>query len=48
VYCNIAENNEASIKLFKNQKFEKVGLKKDWNFSNKSFKNEYLFQRINK
>jgi len=48
VYCNISEDNEASIKLFKSQKFEKVGLKKDWNFSNKSFKNEYLFQRINK
>ena len=48
VYCNISEDNETSIKLFKNQKFEKVGLKKDWNLSNKSFKNEYLFQRINK
>ena len=48
VYCNIAENNKASIKLFKSQNFEEVGLKKDWNFSNKSFKNEYLFQRINK
>lgn len=46
VYCNVSEDNEASIKLFKSQKFEKVGLKKDWNFSNKSFKNEYLFQRI--
>jgi len=48
VYCNVSEVNEASIKLFKSQKFEEVGLKKDWNFSNKTFKNEYLFQRINK
>lgn len=48
VYCNVSEANDASIKLFKSQKFEKVGLKKEWNFSNKGFKNEYLFQRINK
>lgn len=47
LYCNILEGNEASIKLFTNQGFEKVGLKKDWVFTNKSFKNEYLLQLIN-
>ncbi|WP_053992577.1 GNAT family N-acetyltransferase [Mangrovimonas sp. TPBH4] len=46
LYCNISEENEASIKLFENNGFQKVGLKKDWNIVGGSFKNEYLFQRI--
>jgi diamine N-acetyltransferase len=48
LFCNISEDNEASIKLFTKQGFEKVGLKKDWTFSNNGFKNEYLLQLINK
>ena len=47
LYCNISEENEASIKLFTNQGFEKIGLKKDWIHSHGSYKNEYLFQLIN-
>lgn len=47
LYCNIAEDNDASIKLFSGQGFEKIGLKKDWNHKNGTYKNEYLFQRIN-
>ncbi len=47
LYCNISEENEASIKLFTNQGFKKIGLKKDWIQSNGSYKNEYLFQLIN-
>lgn len=47
LYCNISESNDASIKLFSNQGFKKIGLKKDWNYVNGSFKNEYLFQLIN-
>lgn len=46
LYCNITECNDASIKLFSNQGFLKIGLKKDWNYQNGSFKNEYLFQLI--
>ncbi|NJX14605.1 GNAT family N-acetyltransferase [Tamlana crocina] len=46
LYCNISEENEASKKLFVNQGFQEVGLKKDWNVVNGSFKNEYLFQLI--
>ncbi|MDD7887437.1 GNAT family N-acetyltransferase [Flavivirga sp. 57AJ16] len=48
LYCNISEENEASIKLFTNFGFKKIGLKKDWNRVNGSYKNEYLFQLINK
>ncbi|MEO8772958.1 MAG: GNAT family protein [Gelidibacter sp.] len=47
LYCNIAEDNPASINLFVKQGFEKVGVKKDWIYSNKTYKNEYLFQLIN-
>jgi diamine N-acetyltransferase len=48
LYCNISEENSASISLFANQGFKKIGLKKDWNYINGSYKNEYLFQRISK
>lgn len=47
LYCNISEDNQASISLFVNEGFEKVGVKKDWTYSNKTYKNEYLFQLIN-
>ena len=46
LYCNISEDNNSSLSLFTNQGFEKIGLKKDWNYVNGSFKNEYLLQRI--
>jgi len=47
LYCNISEENTVSIKLFANQGFKKIGLKKDWNFLNGAYKNEYLYQLIN-
>jgi len=46
VYCNISANNEASLKLFQNEGFTIIGLKKDWNFNNGEFTNEYLLQYI--
>ncbi len=47
LYCNISEYNVASIKLFTSLGFEQIGLKKDWNYVNGSYKNEYIFQLIN-
>ena len=47
LYCNISEDNEASLKLFGNHNFETIGLKKDWNLIDKNYKNEYLLQLIN-
>ncbi|MBT8264968.1 MAG: GNAT family N-acetyltransferase [Bacteroidia bacterium] len=47
LYCNISEENEASLKLFKKEGFEVIGLKKDWNLINGAYKNEYLLQNIN-
>lgn len=47
LYCNISEDNEVSLKLFKKQGFKNIGLKKDWTFSQNVFHNEYLLQLIN-
>ena len=47
LYCNISEENQASLKLFTKHNFQIIGLKKDWNYVNGSYKNEYLLQRIN-
>ncbi len=46
LYCNISEDNTASLKLFTKLGFQKIGLKKDWNFNNGTFNNEYLLQLI--
>ncbi|WP_452229582.1 GNAT family N-acetyltransferase [Lacinutrix sp. MEBiC02404] len=48
LYCNISEDNTASQKLFTNQGFQEIGLKKDWSLVNNKFKNEYIFQLIHK
>lgn len=47
LYCNINESNQASLKLFTKQGFDKIGLKKDWIFSHNTYNNEYLLQLIN-
>ena len=47
VYANVNEDNLASIKLFEKNKFEKVGIKKDWIIAGGKFKNEILYQLIN-
>ncbi|ADV47368.1 GCN5-related N-acetyltransferase [Cellulophaga algicola DSM 14237] len=46
IYCNILEDNHASIHLFESLGFEKIGIKKDWISSKGKFKNEILYQKI--
>ena len=46
VYCNISENNEASINLFTSNGFECIGLKKDWNYIDGNYLSEYMYQLI--
>ncbi|MFS4481493.1 GNAT family N-acetyltransferase [Hyunsoonleella sp. 2307UL5-6] len=48
LYCNISEENSTSLNLFKKIGFETIGLKKDWNFNNNMFSNEYVLQLIKK
>ncbi|GGG38190.1 acetyltransferase [Dokdonia pacifica] len=53
LYANILEDNIASIQLFTNAGFVKIGVKKDWRRVNgegvrfrESYKNEVLFQHL--
>ncbi|NVJ88932.1 MAG: GNAT family N-acetyltransferase [Flavobacteriaceae bacterium] len=46
LYCNILVDNIESIGLFKKHNFSKIGVKKDWIYNNKTFKDEVLFQLI--
>ena len=47
VYANISEDNSASLNVFENSGFKKIGLKKDWSFDGHQYANEYILQRIN-
>ena len=46
LYANISVENIPSISLFTTFGFEKIGVKKDWNFSNNSYHDEAVFQSI--
>jgi len=48
LYCNILEENEASLRLFQKLGFEISGTKKDWIRSGKYYKNEYFLQLLRK
>ncbi len=47
LFANITINNEASLQLFSNFGFQKIGIKKDWSKINGTFVDEVLFQFIN-
>ena len=47
LFANITSDNTHSIALFKKLGFKESGVKKDWIYSNNTFKDELLFQRIN-
>ena len=47
IYANIISTNLKSIALFEKNNFKKIGIKKDWLYSNSSFKDEILYQLIN-
>lgn len=48
LYANITEDNAKSLTLFKKHNFVQIGIKKDWILSEGNYKNEILFQLINK
>jgi diamine N-acetyltransferase len=48
LYANIGCENVASIALFTKFGFQKIGVKKDWTFINGVYKDEAIFQLINK
>tara|TARA_B100000795_G_scaffold265313_1_gene246980 strand:- start:18367 stop:18894 length:528 start_codon:yes stop_codon:yes gene_type:complete len=46
VFANISEENNVSISLFEKAGFIKSGIKKDWNYTQNSYKDEFVYQRI--
>jgi diamine N-acetyltransferase len=46
LFANIATANETSIKLFTTFGFQLVGVKKDWNFNNRFYTDEAMYQLI--
>ena len=48
LYANIGTENLPSLSHFTTFGFEKIGVKKDWNFTNNSFHDEVLLQLIKK
>ncbi|MBW6490227.1 MAG: GNAT family N-acetyltransferase [Lentimicrobium sp.] len=48
LYCNIAEDNFQSIRLFEEAGFVKSGTKKDWLKQGENWTDELIFQNINK
>ncbi len=46
IYANITADNERSKKLFENLGYQAVGVKKDWIYAAKGFKDEVLYQLI--
>jgi len=46
VYANVTANNKESMKIFENNGFRKIGLKKDWTLFNGEYKDEWLYQLI--
>ena len=47
LFANINSNNVASLMLFSKFGFQKIGVKKDWNFNQGKYSDEELFQLIN-
>jgi len=47
IFVNVAETNSASIKLFSNFGFQKIGVKKQWNKIGSAYVDETLYQLIN-
>lgn len=47
IFVNVAETNSASIKLFSNFGFQKIGVKKQWNKIGSVYVDETLYQLIN-
>jgi len=45
LYANVGAENKASIQLFSAAGFQRVGVKKNWNYYDGQFHDEYLFQK---
>lgn len=48
VYAHVLEDNKASIRLFQKLGFENTGTRREWILSGGVYKNELLFQKLNR
>jgi diamine N-acetyltransferase len=48
VYCSVIADNQDSMALFRKLNFESTGTRRDWNYNNGQFVDEYLLQFIRK
>jgi len=46
LYCDITEDNNDSLNLFKSVGFKEIGIKKDWVYTNGGYKSVLMFQII--
>lgn len=46
LFVNVGINNKSSLNLFRKLGYNKVGIKKEWNYSNGRYTDEILFQKI--
>lgn len=46
LFANIAEENSASLKVFESCEFRRIAEKKEWNFYEGQFHDEYLYQKL--
>jgi len=46
LFANIAEENSASLKVFESCEFRRIAEKKEWNFYEGRFHDEYLYQKL--
>jgi len=46
LFANIAEENGASLKVFESCEFRRIAEKKEWNFYEGRFHDEYLYQKL--
>ncbi len=46
LWCNVEEDNIASLKLFSSLGYVQIGVKQDWNSTPEGYKSEILLQKI--
>ncbi|MFR9503533.1 MAG: GNAT family N-acetyltransferase [Rikenellaceae bacterium] len=46
LWCNVEEDNKASLALFTSLGYVSIGVKRDWNISPEGYKSEVIFQKI--
>ncbi len=46
LWCNVEEDNRASLSLFRSLGYETIGVKRNWNITPEGFSSEIMMQRL--